>query len=130
MDQAKVKTIQDWPEPRKVRDIQSFLGFANFYQRFIFNYSNIVVVLTCLTCKGIPFQFDIGKLHCTVRTVYRMGTVYPSNATKWAIFWLALARIHCICPKQFTRTGSDPIYTDSGTKLIMDTKKPELESGF
>jgi len=31
MDQAKVKTIQDWPEPRKVRDVQSFLGFANFY---------------------------------------------------------------------------------------------------
>ena len=31
MDQAKVKTIQDWPEPWKVRDIQSFLGFTNFY---------------------------------------------------------------------------------------------------
>jgi len=57
MDQAKVKTIQDWPEPWKVRDIQSFLGFANFYQRFIFNYSDIVVPLTHLTRKGIPFQF-------------------------------------------------------------------------
>ena len=53
MDQAKVKTIQDWPEPRKVRDIQSFLSFANFYQRFVFNYSDIVVPLTRLTCKGI-----------------------------------------------------------------------------
>ncbi len=31
MDQAKVKIIQDWPEPRKVKDVQSFLGFANFY---------------------------------------------------------------------------------------------------
>jgi len=58
MDQAKVKTIQDWPEPRKVRDIQSFLGFANFYRRFVFNYSDIVVPLTCLTRKGIPFQFS------------------------------------------------------------------------
>jgi len=57
MDQAKVKTIQDWPEPRKVRDIQSFLGFANFYRHFIFNYSDIVVPLTRLTRKGIPFQF-------------------------------------------------------------------------
>ena len=57
MDQAKVKTIQDWPEPRKVRDIQSFLGFANFYRRFVFNYSDIVVPLTRLTRKGIPFQF-------------------------------------------------------------------------
>jgi len=57
MDQAKVKVIQDWPEPRKVKDVQSFLGFANFYRRFIFNYSDIVVPLTRLTRKGIPFQF-------------------------------------------------------------------------
>jgi len=56
MDQAKVKTIQDWPELQKVRDVQSFLSFANFYQHFIFNY-DIVVPLTCLTRKGIPFQF-------------------------------------------------------------------------
>ena len=32
MDPAKVKTIQDWPEPQKVKDVQSFLGFANFYR--------------------------------------------------------------------------------------------------
>ena len=46
MDSAKVQIIQDWPEPRKVKDIQSFLGFANFYHRFIPNYSNITVPLT------------------------------------------------------------------------------------
>jgi len=34
----KVKIIQDWPESKKVKDIQSFLGFANFYHWFIFNY--------------------------------------------------------------------------------------------
>jgi Reverse transcriptase (RNA-dependent DNA polymerase) len=44
----KVKVIQDWPEPRKVKDVQSFLGFANFYRRFIYNYSDIVVPLTVL----------------------------------------------------------------------------------
>jgi len=31
MSDNKVKIIQDWPEPKKVKDIQSFLGFANFY---------------------------------------------------------------------------------------------------
>ena len=36
MANYKVKTIQEWPKPRKVKDIQSFLRFANFYQRFIF----------------------------------------------------------------------------------------------
>src|SRR5882724_11493714 len=31
MSPYKVQIIQDWPVPRKVKDIQSFLGFANFY---------------------------------------------------------------------------------------------------
>ena len=54
MDLSKVQTIQDWPEPCKVKDVQSFLGFANFYHRFISGISNIVILLTWLTCKGIP----------------------------------------------------------------------------
>jgi RNase H-like domain found in reverse transcriptase len=58
MDPAKVKVIQDWPEPQKVKDIQSFLGFANFYRQYIYNYSNIVILLTHLTCKKISWNFD------------------------------------------------------------------------
>jgi hypothetical protein len=53
----KVQVIQDWPEPRKVKDVQSFLGFANFYRRFIYNFSDIVIPLTRLTRKNIPFVF-------------------------------------------------------------------------
>ena len=53
----KVQTIQDWPEPRKVKDVQSFLGFANFYRRFIYNFSDITVPLTRLTRKHVPFVF-------------------------------------------------------------------------
>jgi hypothetical protein len=58
MDNNKIQTIQDWPEPRKVKDIQSFLGFANFYWRFIHNYSKIVIPLTRLTQKGVSWNFD------------------------------------------------------------------------
>ena len=47
IDSANIQTIMDWPEPRKVKDIQSFLGFANFYCHFISNYFKIVVLLTC-----------------------------------------------------------------------------------
>src|SRR5882724_10454321 len=53
----KVQIIQDWPKPRKVKDIQSFLGFANFYHHFIFGYSEITVLLTCLTHKGTIWHF-------------------------------------------------------------------------
>jgi len=54
MSDDKIKIIQDWLEPKKVKDIQSFLGFANFYCQFIFNYSDIVILLTRLTQKDIP----------------------------------------------------------------------------
>src|SRR5882724_11897871 len=54
----KVQIIQDWPTPRKVKNIQSFLGFANFYRRFIYGYSEITVPLMHLTHKGTPWHFS------------------------------------------------------------------------
>ena len=45
MSDNKIKIIQDWLELKKVKDIQSFLGFVNFYRQFIFNYSDIVIPL-------------------------------------------------------------------------------------
>ena len=54
MSPDKIITIADWPEPCKVKDIQSFLGFTNFYRQFIFNYSDITVPLTQLTWKDAP----------------------------------------------------------------------------
>jgi len=57
MDESKVQTIRDWPQPRNVRDIQSFLGFANFYRRFIHNYSELVIPLTRLTHKSSRWEW-------------------------------------------------------------------------
>ena len=54
----KVQVIQDWPEPRKIKDIQSYLGFANFYRCFILHYSDIAVPLTHLTRKGSAWDFS------------------------------------------------------------------------
>src|SRR5467141_2006754 len=52
----KVQIIQDWPEPWKVKDIQSFLGFTNFYHHFIYGYSEITVPLTHLTHMGTTWH--------------------------------------------------------------------------
>jgi len=35
MDSTYVKAVKEWPEPKFYRDIQVFLGFTNFYRRFI-----------------------------------------------------------------------------------------------
>ena len=58
MSPNKITTIADWPEPCKMKDIQSFLGFTNFYCWFIFNYSDIMVPLTQLTQKDAPWNFS------------------------------------------------------------------------
>ena len=58
MSDNKVKIIQDQLKRKKVKDIQSFLGFANFYHWFIFNYLDIVISLTYLTWKDIPWNFN------------------------------------------------------------------------
>ena len=48
MDPKRVQTIAEWPLPRSFHDVQVFLGFANFYRKFIRKYSVIVAPLTDL----------------------------------------------------------------------------------
>ncbi|KAJ1595470.1 hypothetical protein NDA14_006557 [Ustilago hordei] len=48
MDPEKVCTVKEWPMPESIHDIQRFLGFANFYQRFIAHFARIAKPLTAL----------------------------------------------------------------------------------
>ncbi len=48
MEEKKIEIIKTWPKPQSVIDIQVFLGFANFYRRFIKNYNRIVVPFTLI----------------------------------------------------------------------------------
>src|SRR3954454_12135606 len=57
METEKTKAIQEWPEPRTVKEVQAFLGFANYYQQFIRNYSRYTTPLTKLTKKNQPFKW-------------------------------------------------------------------------
>jgi hypothetical protein len=57
MDPVKVNTILDWAQPTTIKEVQSFLGFANFYRRFVKGYSAIAAPLTKLTQKGQDYQW-------------------------------------------------------------------------
>ncbi len=48
MEEERIKTVKIWLEPQSVRDIQVFIGFANFYRRFIKNFSRIATPLTSM----------------------------------------------------------------------------------
>lgn len=49
MDASKIDTILNWPQPKTRKALQRFLGFSNFYRKFIKNFSSVVKPLTRLT---------------------------------------------------------------------------------
>jgi hypothetical protein len=58
MSPNKVKEVLKWKQPTTVKEMQSFLGFANFYRRFIKDYSKIVVSLMELTKKDVEYKWS------------------------------------------------------------------------
>ena len=55
MDPQKVLAIKEWASPKNVRDIQAFVGFANFYRRFVRGFSEIASPLIKLPRKNTVF---------------------------------------------------------------------------
>ena len=54
MDPVKINIIKEWPVPRNISEVQLFLGFINFYRKFIEKYSEVAVSLIYLIKKGQP----------------------------------------------------------------------------
>ena len=57
-DPEKVKAVETWPMPQDVTELQSFLGLASYYRRFISGFSVIAEPLYKLCRKGIPFHWE------------------------------------------------------------------------
>jgi len=57
MDLAKLEGIRDWPTPTTVKQVQSFLGFGNFYRKFIGHYTDIARPLNDLTKKDLVWNW-------------------------------------------------------------------------
>ncbi len=57
MDPGKIRTIQEWPKPQNLKDVQGFLGFVNFNRRFIKDFSRKAAPLTQLAKKDVPFTW-------------------------------------------------------------------------
>lgn len=58
MDPKKVEAVKNWSIPKNLKDVQAFLGFANFYRRFIRGFSELALPLTKLTRKDTPFLWS------------------------------------------------------------------------
>jgi hypothetical protein len=57
MDPVKVKGVMEWPVPKKVKQLQVFLGFCNYYRRFIEGFAQIARPLHELTKKDKPWEW-------------------------------------------------------------------------
>lgn len=58
IDPKKTESIQDWPTLKTVKDVQSFLGLANYNRKFIEGYSKVAKPLTELTKKDIKWKWE------------------------------------------------------------------------
>ena len=58
MDPSKVEAIVNWEPPTRLKEVQAFVGFCNFYRRFIKDFSKTVRPLVSLNQKDCPFQWS------------------------------------------------------------------------
>ena len=97
MDPEKVQAIVDWQDPSSVKELQQFLGFANFYRRFILGYSSIIEPLTRLLKKDTAWSWTSDQ-HQSFKELknaftrapvlayfdYSKRTVVETDASNWA----------------------------------------------
>ncbi|QRW19746.1 Retrotransposable element Tf2 protein [Rhizoctonia solani] len=58
LDKLKIQAVQEWPTPTKVKEVQSFLGFANFLHQFVANFSHMARPLHNLVKKDTPWKWE------------------------------------------------------------------------
>lgn len=150
MDPSKIESITNWESPKSVRDVRSFLGFANFYRRFIQGFSAKAKPLTRLTGKDVPFiwgteeqgAFDSLKKSVTSAPVLRhfdpnLDTVVETDASDINVGGVLSqnyeGRLHPVAFFSRTMTPAESNYTIYDKELLaivtaLEAWEPELKS--
>ncbi|GJP60702.1 hypothetical protein CLOP_g17914 [Closterium sp. NIES-67] len=58
VDPKKIEAVRTWKTPENVKELQQFLGFANYYNRFVPQYAKIAAPLTNLLKKNTPYKWE------------------------------------------------------------------------
>ncbi|XP_058614801.1 uncharacterized protein LOC131529211 [Onychostoma macrolepis] len=90
MDQGKVNAIQEWPLPQSVKELQRFLGFANFYRRFIHQFSQLTASLTSMLRskpKSLSWSLDAHEAFQHLKEAFSMAPVlrHPDPQVPFAV---------------------------------------------
>ena len=57
VEPEKIESIKNWPTPKNVIEVRSFMGLAGYYKRFIEGFSKVAHAITSLQRKGIKFEW-------------------------------------------------------------------------
>jgi hypothetical protein len=74
MDHEKVKAVVDCPQPTSRVQLQLFLGFSNFYHRFIQGYSTLAAPFSALISPKVPFTWSLAVDRAFVDLKHRFTT--------------------------------------------------------
>src|SRR3989441_6228900 len=59
VDEKKVEVVKTWPVPKNVKELQSFLGYCNYYRKFLRGYSKKTIPLNRLLQKDVRFKWTM-----------------------------------------------------------------------
>ncbi|QRW22881.1 Retrotransposable element Tf2 protein [Rhizoctonia solani] len=85
LDKLKIQAVQEWPTPTKVKEVQSFLGFANFLRQFVANFSRIAWPLHNLVKKDTPWKWETKEegafqgLEDAITNAVTLSKIIPSD---------------------------------------------------
>ncbi|KAI2661053.1 Retrovirus-related Pol polyprotein from transposon opus [Labeo rohita] len=136
MDPNKVKVVVDWPTPDSRKALQRFLGFANFYQRFIRNFSQLASPLTTLTSAKTTFRWsstaDSAFTNLKSRFVSAPILVAPDPTCQFVVEGVAGSLHYCLALVEWRHwlEGSGVLRTSNLTVFLTILKKhqPSPES--
>ncbi|KIJ05551.1 hypothetical protein PAXINDRAFT_48679, partial [Paxillus involutus ATCC 200175] len=96
MDPIKLDAIAQWNVPENVKAVRSFLGFCNFYRRFIPSFSNLSKPLTNLTKKDVPWEWspDCESAFRQLQELFMKAPVLSLPDTAKPFFVMADASLH------------------------------------
>jgi len=88
MDPEKLKAIRNFPTPRTRKDLQSFIGFCNFYRKFADHHASLIAALINLLKQGVPWKFGEKELKMFENVKHSFTEQYLSHPLFDQVFYL------------------------------------------
>jgi hypothetical protein len=89
MEESKVKAVLEWKPPSSTKGLQRFLGFSNYYRRFVQDYSKLILPLTALLKNDVKFEWsvDCQKAFDTLKEKFSTAPIlmYPDQSKKFIV---------------------------------------------